>query len=94
MLNSEDKDISLAGGKFSFAYEPWIDAKTLDLEHPIAVDIDSPHRYDSPIEQEMATIAEVYTSLSPSLRLILSTPSRRGSFKTVVSPHFAQYYSS
>ena len=68
MLSSEDKEISLAGGRFSFAYELWVDSKTLDLECPISVDTESPHRYDTALEQEMATIAEVYASLSPSLR--------------------------
>jgi hypothetical protein len=94
VLSSEDKEISLAGGRFSFAYELWVDSTTLDLECPIGVDIESPHRYDSALEQGMATIAEVYTSLSPSLRLTLSTPSRKEAFKSIVSPHFAQYYSS
>jgi len=94
VLSSKNKEISLAGGRFSFTYKLWMDPKTLNLECPIGVDIKSPHRYDSPLEQEMATITEVYTSLSPSLRLILSTPSCKESFKSVVSPHFTQYYSS
>ena len=87
MLSNEDKEISLAGGRFSFAYELWVDPKTLDLECPIGVDIESHHRYASPLEQEMAIITEVYASLSPSLRLILSTPSRKETFKSAVSPH-------
>jgi len=41
VLSNEDKDISLAGGRFSFAYELWVDPKTLDLECPIGVDIKS-----------------------------------------------------
>ena len=95
MLSNEDKDILLAGGRFSFAYELWVDSKTLDLECPIGVDIESHRRYDgSPLEQEMAIIAEVYASLSPSLRLILSTPSRKESFKSVVSPQVARHYSN
>ena len=94
VLSSEDKEISLAGGRFSFAYELWVDSKTLDLECPVGVDTESPHRYDTALEQEMATIAEVYASLSPSLRSILSTPSRKEAFKSVVSSHFARYYSS
>jgi hypothetical protein len=87
VLSNEDKEISLAGGRFSFAYELWVDPKTLDLECPIGVDIESHHRYASPLEQEMAIIAEVYASLSPSLRLILSTPSRKETFKSAISPH-------
>jgi len=94
VLSSEDKEISLAGGRFSFAYELWVDSKTLDLMCPIGVDIESPRHYDSALEQEMATIAEVYSSLLPSLGLILSTPSRKEAFKSVVSSHFARYYSS
>jgi hypothetical protein len=43
VLSNEDKDISLAGGRFSFAYELWVDPKTLDLECPIGVDIKSYH---------------------------------------------------
>lgn len=93
MLSSEDKEISLAGGRFSFAHELWVDSETLDLECPIGVDIESPHRYDNATAQRMATIAEVYTSLSPSLKLILSMPSRKEAFKSVVSPYFARYYS-
>jgi len=88
VLSNKDKDISLAGGKFSFAYELWLDPKMLDLECPVNVDIESPHRYDnSPLEQEMAVIAEVYASLSPSLQLILLTPSCKENFKSAVSPH-------
>jgi len=94
VLSSEDKEISLAGGRFSFAYELWVDSKMLDLECPVGVDTKSPHRYDTALEQEMATIAEVYASLSPSLRSILSTPSCKEAFKSVVSSHFARYYSS
>jgi len=95
VLSNEDKDISLAGGRFSFAYELWVDSKMLNLECPIGVDIESHRCYDgSPLEQEMAIIAEVYASLSPSLWLILSTPSRKESFKSVVSPHIARYYSN
>jgi len=66
----------------------------LDLECPISMDIESHHRYDSPLEQEMATVAEVYASLSPSLQLILSTPSCKEPFKSAVSLHVARYYSS
>jgi len=94
VLSSEDKEILLAGGRFSFAYELWVDSKTLDLMCPIGVDIESPHCYDSALEQEMATIAEVYSSLSPSLGLILSTPLHKEAFKSVMSSHFTQYYSS
>jgi hypothetical protein len=93
-LSSEDKEISLAGGKFSFTHELWVDPQMLDLECPVDVDIESPHRYENAVPQQMATIAEVYASLSPSLRLILSTPSRKEAFKSVVSPYFARYYSS
>ena len=34
VLSSKDKDISLAEGRFSFAYKLWVDSKTLDLECP------------------------------------------------------------
>jgi hypothetical protein len=61
VLSNEDKDISLAGGRFSFAYELWVDPKMLDLECPIGVDIESYHHYASPLEQEMAIIADVVT---------------------------------
>ena len=95
MLSNEDKDISLVEGRFSFTYELWVDSKMLDLECPIGMDIKSYCCYDgSPLEQEMAIIAKVYASLSPSLRLILSTPSCKESFKSVVSPYIAQYYSN
>ena len=91
VLSSKNKDISLTGGRFSFAYKLWVDSKTLDLECPIGVDIESHHHYASPLDQEMATITEVYASLSPSLWLVLSTPSRKETFKSAVSPycHFA-----
>ncbi len=50
VLSSKDKEISLAGGRFSFTYKLWMDPKMLDLECPIGVDIESPHCYNSPLE--------------------------------------------
>jgi len=50
VLSSKNKDISLTGGRFSFAYKLWVDSKTLDLECPISVDIKSHHHYASPLD--------------------------------------------
>ena len=84
MLIGEDKDISLAGGRFAFAYELWVDRSTLDRECPPNVDPLNPRRYEEAPLQDLAVIAEVYASLSPSLRACLTSKDRRESFKDTV----------
>ena len=80
----EEKEISLAGGRFAFTYELWLDRSTLDIEHNENVDPLSPRRYEEATLQEHAIIAEVYASLSPSLRACLANKDRRKSFKDTV----------
>jgi len=83
-LGGEDKEISLAGGRFAFAHEPWVDPSTLDLKCPENVDPLSPRRYEEAHLRELAVIAELHASLPPSLRACLTNKDRRESFKSTV----------
>ncbi len=85
-LIGEDKDISLAGGRFTFAYELWVDRSTLDLECPANVDPLNPRRYEEGPLHDLAVISEVHASLSPSLRACLASKDsdRRETFKETV----------
>ena len=84
MLSGEDKEISLAGGRFCFAYELWLDPQTLDLECPADLDPLNPRRYEDDPLQKLAIVAELYGSLSPNLRASLMNADRRESFKDLV----------
>ena len=89
MLSGEDKEISLAGGRFTFAHELWVDRSTLDLDCPPIGSVDplNPRRYDDGPLQNLAVIAKLYVSLLPELRGTLVSKDRGGSFKEIVSPN-------
>ena len=86
MLSGDDKAIALAGGRFAFAYEPWVDGSALDREHPSGVDPLNKERYSSTRAQELAITAELYDSLPSHLQNELMSDRRRPSFKKTVSP--------
>jgi hypothetical protein len=83
--SGKDKQISLAGGKFTFAYELWIDSGVLNVACPVGVNTQTHHRYDNAQAQEVAIVAELYESLSLGLQTALVMPSRKESFKESVS---------
>ena len=88
LLSAEEKAIQYAGEQFAFAHELFIKGETLDKPCPPGVDTNSPGRYEDGVIQEIAALTEVYESLPSDLRVALAMPSRRESFKQLVSPSF------
>jgi hypothetical protein len=88
MLSGQDKEISLAGGRFTFAYELWVDRSTLGLECVENVDPLNPRRYEEASLQKIAVVAEIHASLSPSLRACLTDKDRRETFIETVCQYF------
>ena len=89
MLTGEDKEISLAGGRFSVVGELWLNSSVLDIARPEGVDPLSPDRYDSsdPAAENQSVIAELYQDLPPHLQIALANDNRRASFKKLVCFH-------
>ena len=86
LLSCDDKAIALAGGRFAFAYEPWVDGSALDCERPSGVDPLNKECYSSTRAQELAITAELYDSLPSHLQDTLMSDRRCLSFKKTVSP--------
>jgi hypothetical protein len=92
-LTGEDKEISLAGGRFSFVGELWVSGHILELDRPIGVDPLNPQRYAESGMGEMAMVAELYDSLPPKLQDMLASTKRRPTFKTIVSSFYSLHIS-
>jgi hypothetical protein len=88
-LSTEEKQIAYAGEKFCFAHELWIKRETIQKPCPPGVDPNCPSRYESGDKvEEIATLTELYESLSSDLHTALSRPSSSGAFVRLVSPFF------
>ena len=89
MLTGEDKEISLAGGRFSVVGELWLNSSVLDIARPEGVDPLSPDHYDSGdrAADNQGIIAELYQDLPPHLQNALANDNRRASFKKLVCFH-------
>jgi hypothetical protein len=83
--SSGEKDVTLAGGRFCFAYELWVDDLVFERDRPSGVDPLNHQRYLTPYAQEVAVTAELYESLPPHLQEALMDQRRRPSFKKTVS---------
>ena len=88
-LSGEEKEIALAGGRFSVVGEPWVNRTTLDVAFPQDFDPLNPRRYTDPHAEVRGIIAEVYLDLPPHLRKLLADDDRRPTFKRAVSFHSA-----
>ncbi|KAF8266403.1 hypothetical protein EI94DRAFT_1803102 [Lactarius quietus] len=77
----DDKEITLAGGRFAFAYELWVDGAILELERPSGVDPLSNQWYSETSTEKLAISEELYSSLSLHLQDALANERRRPSFK-------------
>ena len=89
MLTGEDKEISLAGGRFSVVGELWLNSSVLDIACPEGVNPLSPDHYDSsdPAAENQSVIAELYQDLPPHLQIALTNDNRQASFKKLVCFH-------
>ena len=83
-MGVDDKEITLAGGRFAFAYKLWVKGSILELEHPSGVDPLSNQQYSEPSTEKLAISEELYSSLSPHLQGALADERRRPSFKKTV----------
>ena len=85
MLTGEDKEISLAGGRFSVVGELWLNSSVLDIACPEGVNPLSPDHYDSsdPAAENQSVIAELYQDLPPHLQIALANDNRQASFKNL-----------
>ena len=88
-LSGEEKEIGYAGARFCFAYEPWVERSTLEIEPSINLDPLSPDRYKTSRTAEHAVVAEVYASITPELQAALKNESRRQSFIDIVSSKYS-----
>jgi hypothetical protein len=80
-----EKDVMLAGGRFCFAYELWVDNLVFECDHPSGVDPLNHQCYLTPYTQEVAVTAKLYESLPPHLQEALMDQQRRPSFKKTIS---------
>ncbi|KAH9166646.1 hypothetical protein EDB89DRAFT_2075584 [Lactarius sanguifluus] len=80
LLVGDEKDIALAGGRFSFAYEPWVHDSIFEIDRPEGVDPLNVEHYNTALTRKVAIAAELYESLSPHLQEELADPRRRKSF--------------
>ncbi|KAF8268766.1 hypothetical protein EI94DRAFT_1700013 [Lactarius quietus] len=83
MLSGEDKEITLARGRFSFAFELWVDDPVFERDCPSGLDPLTPERYRTKHAEELAITAELYDSLPLHLQEALADPRRRTSFKKI-----------
>ncbi|KAI0308495.1 hypothetical protein OF83DRAFT_1180747, partial [Amylostereum chailletii] len=87
-LVGEEKQISLAGGKFAMMNELWLSEVVLLTLRPTDVDPMMPSRYNSDYAKNLGAAEELYDALSPSLQAILADDNRRSSFiKTFLKQH-------
>lgn len=88
LLHREEKEISLAGGRFSVVGELWVPSTILDISrvHSLAVDPLSAERYSDHYSEDLGIVAELYRDLSPRLQEALGHENRRASFKKIVCP--------
>ncbi|KAF8259062.1 hypothetical protein EI94DRAFT_1814033 [Lactarius quietus] len=77
----DDKEITLTGGRFAFAYELWVDGAILELERPSGVDPLSNQRYSETSTEKLAISEELYSSPSLHLQDALANERRHPSFK-------------
>lgn len=83
--SSNERETALAGGRFAFAFELWVDISIFDEERPSGVDPLNHHRYDSPLAKKLAITTELYESLPSHLHGALMDPRRRSAFAKLVS---------
>ncbi|KAF8262152.1 hypothetical protein EI94DRAFT_1809217 [Lactarius quietus] len=83
MLSGEDKEITLARGRFSFAFELWVDDPVFERDCPSGLDPLTPERYRTKHAEELAITAELYDSLPLHLQEALADPRWRTSFKKI-----------
>ena len=86
VLHGEEKQISLAGGKFLVVGELWVHETILDIPCPRGVDPLSMTRYDNSYSEDRAIITEIHADLSNSLQEALADMDRQESFKVTVCP--------
>ncbi|KAH8984061.1 hypothetical protein EDB86DRAFT_2833660 [Lactarius hatsudake] len=80
LLVGDEKEIALAGGQFSFAYEPWVHNSIFEIDRPEGVDPLNVGHYNTALTQKVAIAAELYESLPPHLQEELADARRRKSF--------------
>ena len=81
-LESMNKEISLAGGRFCMVGELWVDKDMLDLPFPENFDLDDAQvRYQNLDTRAHGTIAELYRDLKPHLWGYLADDELRPLFK-------------
>ncbi|KAI9441950.1 hypothetical protein BJY52DRAFT_1195037 [Lactarius psammicola] len=78
--SNNDRETTLAGGRFAFAFELWVDISIFDQERPSRVDPLNHHCYDSPLAEKLAITTELYESLPSHLHGSLVDPRRRSAF--------------
>ncbi|KAH9021899.1 hypothetical protein EDB85DRAFT_2152089 [Lactarius pseudohatsudake] len=83
VLVGNEKEIALAGGRFSFAYELWVDDSIFHIDRPEGVDPLNVGRYNTALTQKVAVAAELYGSLPPYLQEELADQRRRKSFMDI-----------
>ncbi|KAH9174114.1 hypothetical protein EDB89DRAFT_2068103 [Lactarius sanguifluus] len=80
VLVGNEREIGHAGGRFSFAYEPWVHESIFHIDRPEGVDPLNVGRYNTALTQKVAIAAELYESLPPHLQEELADERRRKSF--------------
>ncbi|KAH9168213.1 hypothetical protein EDB89DRAFT_2074152 [Lactarius sanguifluus] len=80
VLVGNKREIGHAGGRFSFAYEPWVHESIFHIDRPEGVDPLNIGRYNTALTQKVAIAAELYESLPPHLQEELTDERRRKSF--------------
>ncbi|KAN0128296.1 hypothetical protein V8E53_013880 [Lactarius tabidus] len=85
LLTGNDNDIALAGGRFFFMFELWVNGPNLKCERPSGVDPLNSQHYADGRSEAIAIAAELYSSLPPNLQEGLADPRRRPSFKKIAS---------
>ncbi|KAN0137280.1 hypothetical protein V8E53_004725 [Lactarius tabidus] len=83
LLTSNVNDIALAGGRFFFVFELWVDGPNLECERPSGMDPLNSQHYADGCSEVIAIAAELYSSLPPNLQEGLADPRWRPSFKKI-----------
>ncbi|KAF8274705.1 hypothetical protein EI94DRAFT_1794000 [Lactarius quietus] len=83
MLSGEDKEITLAGGWFSFVFELWVDDPVFECDHPSGLDPLNPEHYHTKHAEGLTITAELYSSLPLHLQEALADLRQQTSFKKI-----------
>ncbi|KAI9432012.1 hypothetical protein H4582DRAFT_2102612 [Lactarius indigo] len=89
-LSGEEKEISLAGGRFSVIGEPWVARPIFAIPFPRNVDPLDPTRYANKTSEDLGIIAELYRSLPKHLQKALANDNRRDAFREIFLKQLSQ----